>query len=44
MTRLSCDKDPDGHHRIVLKVDAKGEPTVQTLDSRGEVTSQLPQK
>ena len=37
-------KDPDGHDRIVLKVDAKGEPTVQILDAQGKVVSQMPQK
>ncbi len=37
-------KDPQGRDRIVLKVDAKGDPAVQVLDAEGKVISQLPQK
>ncbi len=37
-------KDPQGRDRIVLKVDAKGDPVVQVLDAEGKVISQLPQK
>lgn len=34
-------KDPEGRDRIVLKVDGKGEPSVQMLDEQGKVISQL---
>ena len=37
-------KDPDGHDRILLKVDGKGQPALQFLDEHGGVISQLPQK
>jgi hypothetical protein len=37
-------KDPQGHDRILLKVDGKGQPALQLLDEHGAVISQLPQK
>jgi hypothetical protein len=37
-------KDPEGRDRIVLKVDAGGQPTIQLLDDKGTVVSQLPPK
>ena len=36
--------DADGHTRLKLTVDAKGNPRIEFLDDKGQVTQRLPQK
>jgi hypothetical protein len=34
-------KDADGHERLVMRVDAKGDPVIQFLDATGKVTNEF---
>jgi hypothetical protein len=37
-------KDADGRDRITIRVARDGSPTIQLLDAKGKVVSQLPEK